>query len=82
MQCPMCQAEIEEESGECPACGQALCPACGAAVDAEDDACPVCGVAGTRDNWQAYLSMSVMLSVVPLGFIGGIATWIYFKSKN
>ena len=45
-------------------------------------ACPVCGVAGTRDKWQAYLSMSVMLSVVPLGFIGGIATWIYFKSKN
>lgn len=45
-------------------------------------ACPVCGVAGTRDNWQAYLSMSVMLSVVPLSFIGGIAMWIYFKSKH
>jgi len=45
-------------------------------------ACPVCGVAGTRDNWQAYLSMSVMLSVVPLSFIGGIATWIYFRSKH
>jgi hypothetical protein len=45
-------------------------------------ACPVCGVAGTRDNWAAYLSMSVMLSVLPLGFIGGIGLWIYFKSKQ
>ncbi|MCC7008529.1 MAG: hypothetical protein IT184_06905 [Acidobacteria bacterium] len=45
-------------------------------------ACPVCGVAGTRDNWQAYLSMSAMLSILPLSFIGGIGLWIYFKTRQ
>lgn len=45
-------------------------------------ACPVCGVAGTRDNWQAYLSMSAMLTLLPLGFIGGVGLWVHFKSKD
>ena len=38
-------------------------------------ACPVCGLAGTQDNWAAYGAMSVILSVLPLGMIGGIIFW-------
>jgi hypothetical protein len=45
-------------------------------------ACPVCGLAGTGDNSDAYVEMSVMLSVVPLGMIGGVAFWLFRRSKR
>jgi hypothetical protein len=44
-------------------------------------ACPVCGLAGTQDNWAAYGSMSVMLSILPLGMIGGIGYWVIRKYR-
>ena len=44
-------------------------------------ACPVCGLNGTQDNWGAYRAMTVMLSALPLGMIGGLAFYIYKRSK-
>ena len=35
-------------------------------------ACPVCGLASTGDNQSSYVSMSVMLSALPLGMIAGM----------
>src|SRR5690606_14080045 len=35
-------------------------------------ACPVCGLAGPGDNGWAYFAMTMMLSLLPLGFIGGV----------
>lgn len=40
-------------------------------------ACPACGLAGAGDNNGAYVAMSVMLSILPLGMIGGVAFWLY-----
>ena len=45
-------------------------------------ACPVCGLASAADNQSSYVSMSVMLSVLPLGMMGGFAYWLYRKSRN
>jgi hypothetical protein len=39
-------------------------------------ACPVCGMVGTGDNAWAYIVMSVMLTVLPLGMIGGAVYWV------
>lgn len=39
-------------------------------------ACPVCGMASTTDNAWAYTVMSVMLTVLPLGMIGGAVYWV------
>jgi hypothetical protein len=44
-------------------------------------ACPVCGLASAADNQSSYVSMSVMLSILPLGMMGGMAFWLYRKSK-
>ncbi len=44
-------------------------------------ACPVCGLAGTQDNWGAYRAMTVMLSALPLGMIGGLVFYLYKKSR-
>jgi hypothetical protein len=38
-------------------------------------ACPVCG-ADTGDNAWAYTVMSVVLTVLPLGMIGGVVYWV------
>lgn len=40
-------------------------------------ACPVCGLAGPGNNGWAYFAMTMMLSIVPLVFIGGVAYWVY-----
>ena len=37
-------------------------------------ACPVCALVGTGNNTWAYQVMSLMLTVLPLGMIGG-AVW-------
>ena len=39
-------------------------------------ACTICGLAGSADNTYAYAAMSIVLSAVPLGIIGGIVIWI------
>jgi hypothetical protein len=43
-------------------------------------ACPVCGLAGPGDNGWAYALMSVILSALPLGMIGGTVFWVYRRS--
>ena len=45
-------------------------------------ACAVCGLTGTQDNWQAYRSMTVMMSGLPLAMIGGLAFWFYRRYKH
>lgn len=44
-------------------------------------ACPVCGLASASDNQSSYVSMSVMLSALPLGMMAGIAVWLYRKNR-
>lgn len=44
-------------------------------------ACPVCGLAGPGDNGWAYLAMTIVLSVVPLAFIGGVVFWVYRRAS-
>jgi hypothetical protein len=39
-------------------------------------ACPVCGASGTTDNAWAYTVMSAMLTLLPLGMIGGAVYWV------
>ena len=39
-------------------------------------ACPVCGAGGNEDNAWAYTVMSVVLTVLPLGMIGGVVYWV------
>lgn len=39
-------------------------------------ACAVCGMGSTTDNAWAYTAMSVMLTVLPLGMIGGVVYWV------
>lgn len=44
-------------------------------------ACPVCGLAGPGDNGWAYFAMTMMLSVLPLAFIGGVVYWVYRRAS-
>jgi Na+/melibiose symporter-like transporter len=44
-------------------------------------ACPVCGLAGPGNNGWAYLAMTIMMSVVPLAFIGGVVFWVYRRTS-
>ena len=39
-------------------------------------ACPVCGAGGNEDNAWAYTVMSAILTVLPLGMIGGVVYWV------
>lgn len=39
-------------------------------------ACPVCGAPGAN-NQHAYLAMTILLSLLPLGFIGGVGFWVW-----
>jgi hypothetical protein len=39
-------------------------------------ACPVCGAPGAS-NGGAYVAMTVVLSLLPLAFIGGVGWWLY-----
>ncbi len=43
-------------------------------------ACPVCGVA-TEDNKMAYLAMTIMMSLLPLAGMGGVAWWVWRRSR-
>ena len=43
-------------------------------------ACSVCGLAGPGDSGWAYVVMSVILSALPLGMIGGTVFWVYTRS--
>lgn len=45
-------------------------------------ACAVCGLAGTQDNYQAYRSMTWMMSGLPLVMIGGVFYWLYRNTKG
>jgi hypothetical protein len=40
-------------------------------------ACPVCGTPGTEEAGQAYLTMTLILSGLPLAMIGGVGYWVY-----
>lgn len=44
-------------------------------------ACPVCGLASASDNQSSYVSMSVMLSALPLSMMAGIVFWLYRKNR-
>ena len=51
------------------------------ALPASIEACAVCGLSGTRDSWLAYLVMTLVMSALPLVMIGGVAFWVYRRSK-
>ena len=53
-----------------------------AAAPAAALACSVCGLAGTGDNNGAYRAMTVMMSGVPLGMIGGVAYWLVRRASK
>ncbi|OFW00222.1 MAG: hypothetical protein A3I61_08635 [Acidobacteria bacterium RIFCSPLOWO2_02_FULL_68_18] len=40
-------------------------------------ACSACALAGISDNAAAYVSMSLVLTALPLGMVLGVATWLY-----
>lgn len=44
-------------------------------------ACPVCGLAGPGNNGWAYFAMTIVLSLTPLVFMGGVAYWVYRRSR-
>ena len=50
------------------------------AVPAVALACPVCGASGATDNAWAYGAMTVVLSGLPLGMIGGVVFWVHRRS--
>jgi hypothetical protein len=45
-------------------------------------ACPVCGTSGSNDNGWAYFAMTIVLSGLPLGMIGGVVYWVYRRSSG
>jgi hypothetical protein len=45
-------------------------------------ACPVCGTAGPNDNGWAYFAMTIVLSGLPLGMIGGVVYWVHRRSSD
>ena len=45
-------------------------------------ACPVCGTSGTDNNAWAYGAMTVVLSVLPLGMIGGVVYWVSRRAAS
>lgn len=51
-----------------------------AAMPAPALACPVC-FSGTADVLLAYLATAVVLSVLPLAFIGGIIVWFRRRTR-
>ena len=44
-------------------------------------ACEVCGLASPAPNQAQYISMSVMLSAVPLSMFAGVGFWLYRRVK-
>jgi hypothetical protein len=45
-------------------------------------ACAVCGLGSTQDNWLAYFTMTMVLSALPLGMIGGVVFWLHRRSRE
>ena len=45
-------------------------------------ACAVCGLMGTGENGWAYLTMSVVMSALPLMMIGGVSWWVYRRASK
>ena len=43
-------------------------------------ACAVCGAA-TENNQMAFLAMTLFMSLMPLAAIGGIAWWVWRRTK-
>lgn len=44
-------------------------------------ACSVCG-AGQEGAESSWLVMTAVISLLPLGMIGGVATWLWRASKK
>ena len=44
-------------------------------------ACTVCGVGQVQTEW-AYVAMTAVLSLLPLGLLGGIAYGLYRRSLS
>jgi hypothetical protein len=44
-------------------------------------ACSVCG-AGQEGAESSWLIMTAVISLLPLGMIGGVATWLWRASKE
>ena len=44
-------------------------------------ACPVCGAASTNDQ-GSYLAMTIVLSLLPLGAVGGIVWWVARHARS
>jgi hypothetical protein len=42
-------------------------------------ACTVCGLGQEQTEW-AYVAMTAVLSLLPLGLIGGIGLWLHRRS--
>jgi len=43
-------------------------------------ACAVCGTSGIENNSWAYFAMTMVLSGLPLGMIGGVVFWVYRRA--
>jgi hypothetical protein len=44
-------------------------------------ACSVCGAGNGTDAW-ALLRMTIVMSLVPLGLIGGAVYWVYRRASR
>jgi cbb3-type cytochrome oxidase subunit 3 len=45
-------------------------------------ACAVCGTSGIENNSWAYFAMTMVLSGLPLGMIGGVVYWVYRQAAK
>ena len=45
-------------------------------------ACSVCGQAATEDSQLAYQVMSIIMSLLPLGLIGGVLGWVVMRVRR
>jgi high-affinity Fe2+/Pb2+ permease len=63
------------------ACGAAL--AAGLALaPAAAHACSVCFAATEEQNRVAYLVTTVLMSVLPLGMVGGLVWWLHRRAQE
>ena len=45
-------------------------------------ACPACGGGATEDTRAAYILTTIILSLLPLGFVFGVIAWLRFRTKH
>jgi hypothetical protein len=45
-------------------------------------ACAVCGLIGTEESGLAYLTMTLIMSALPLVMIGGVSWWVYRRATR